>query len=1057
MNCGSVTRAIRALIDTKDIPKLRGDKGLGASKCPLELSSRGGRTRRKKGGMPAEADMESLLNDKFSEWNLRLLRGFFSEASRGEEVFLRVDKGLLDQLGQDIGGDKGFLQAVRQGPAWAKPLDSMVERTESLVKQRRYPSERQWVEYKDPGDIDLDYRGTRAPTYLPYLAALVRNDSEHSTAYYDGLSDDLKLKHAFGSIEMQRMEQAWVDLEKWTNDLGGRFGFFKLRKLGGYSRIGVPRSQSILQHKDVNELVNAFLQAEVRAGHEITEQEITRVLNEVKASRWSYSAAFQSALEKEVFKQPIRAAISAAYADWDGTIPAKIKINQEQGTPGTSSVSSESGLRLCLAVIKQEPLTLAPLWWVPALQDTGHFRLTQGEIDWDGNFSGTEGSACARNPDRYGSTWEVAKQAYSGPVQFRIECFADSDAEPTTAEVLLPERQLWILVPAFDGSSGDIELREGGLPGNGSAYLLAPPKNSNRLRGYLEREQPGHSIVLAEGLPPDWLLVCLPDCATLKDDQRLLPDGDKGSHPPPRAIRFVGGRSVTRGYSRMYLPYDLPTIELDAPQGTQLKCPDGLRLEEDRAPIRNDADSGGNFLPRKRYRIELASSSSAAYLIQAVLNGKLLAQAKLRTAGLGGELVDTGQPFSLDNQGRATSSREGLSGVLSQPIESDSVPILTKEDLFELPITSIGSPSGQNPHPCGAREWFLDSLAQSGSINYGVARDQILRLFHDTGEKVDPPLILLELRSRGHLEISTTHKGYMSRIHAVEPTVFELPISSVGKRAYGVTGTLRLSHWELIENETSAWFAYRVVGRRQRFQPLRLLSDDEELVQLACEIYGLRFAKDPAVAIANWSADIANVRKEVFSNCMESIGSTQDDATRFNADRGVFTARPAGNAIELWKIRDLDIGMDNLYVLSDRGGFAFIRDSRWGIWIALDAFAQWVERNLPINGVHPIPITYETNGGTLWLPARISLPNILERALVLCSGDSPEVIVIQHKADMSSNDRIALSTREGWPSVVSVNCFYSDMAKGRWLAYHWVPRPVASLVAEKLGATLDII
>lgn len=996
------------------------------------------------------------LEDKFSEWNLRLLRSFFSEASRGEEVFLRVDKELLGQVGQDIGGDKGFLEAIRAGPAWARQGESLVERSHSLVRQRTNPIVLRPVNYKDPGDLDHVYRGSRAPTYLPYLAALVRSASEHPSAYYKGLSNELKLDATFGSNEMQKMECVWRDLETWTKQLQGKFGCFKLRILGGYNRIGVARSQSILLQGDVEGLSHAFVQAEIRPGQELTDGDITRIFAEARASLRFYSAPFGDALRNSDFEQPIRAAVAAAYSDWDGTLPARKGNDQTAGRTQGANVAPELRMGLCLGVARQEPLELAPLWWIPALQDSGGFKLKHSDLVWVGGFNTTEGAATTRDPSREEDIWRIAEQAREGSVQFEIECFATSDPEPMRAQLLLPERQLWILTPSFDGYSGDIELREGNLPASGQAYLLAPPGNAKRLRDYLQREQPEHSVISAIGLPDGWLLACLQECATLSAEQRLLPDGEDRSHPKPRAIRFVGGRSVRRGYSMMYLPYDLPIVELDAPVGIRVECSHGMRLEEEAVSRWHESHPGLQFRPRPRYKIELASSNSASYEVRAFSGSNLLGQAKLRIAGLGGDLVDTGQSFSLDKFGRPIASRDGLSGVLPPPALGETGFHLPDSDCFSLHVSKVGAPAS-TPRQANARELFLDSLARAGSVNYGMARDQLLRLLKNAGEEGEPPLVLLDLRSRGHIEIETTPKGHMSRIHAVAPTVYELPITASGKRAFGVAGTLRLSHWDRIATESSGWSAYLGRDSNGALKPLRLLSDDRALVRSTCAQLGLRYSKDPAIAIARWSSDIGSVRDEAFRNPMESIGNAQDGATRFNAAKGIFTAQPTHESCELWKVRDLDTGMDNVYVLSDQGRFAFIRDSRWGVWVALDAFAQWVGSLPGMDGVHPMPITYSRADGTFWLPARISLPFVLERALIYCSGDAPEVFNIRHVENEAATGRIALSAQRGWPRILSVNRFYDGMAKGRWLAYRWVPKPVAAIAAQKLGATLDEI
>lgn len=997
------------------------------------------------------------LKDKFSEWNLRLLRSFLSEASKDEEVFLRVDKDLLDQIGQDIGGDRGFLDAIRAGPAWAKPGQSLIERAQLLVTQRTNPIAMRPTSYKDPGDLDPIYRGTRAPTYLPYLAALVRNDAEHPNAYYEGLRDDLKLDSAFGSVEMQKMEQVWLDLQTWTSQLQGRFGLFKLRVLGGYNRIGVPRSQIVLQQNDVENLPRAFVQAELRPDQDLTGPNIARILDEISASPSFYSAAFRSALDKNAFEQPIRSAIVAAYGDWDGTLSVPKAGGQAPGPGHDADATSASTLGLCLAVVGLEPLQLAPLWWIPPLRDSGQFKLKHSGLVWRGDFSGTEGAGCARDQHKEEGLWHIAEQSYEEAIPFEVECFAGDDSEPTRVQLVLPKRQLWILAP-FDGPSGDIELRQANLPASGQAYLLAPPGNAARLKEYLQREQPEHSVISARGLPEGWFLACLIDCAALSTDQRTLPDGEDHAHPRPSAIRFVCGRSVRRGYSKMYLSYDLPLIELDAPAGVTIACSPGMRIEEEQAIAHQANEAGARFNPRPRYQIRLTSSGSASYEVRALLDGNPLGPAKrLRVAGLGGELVDAGQPFSFDKFGTPTATSDGLSGVLPLPALGETVHRLSNCDRFQLPTSQIGTPAASTPCQIGARKLFLDSLAQAGSLNYGIARDQLQRLLVKTGEAGEAPLILLDLRSRGHLEIETTPKGHMSRIHAVAPTVFELPIVSSSKRAFGVTGSLRLAHWNRFETESSIWSAYVGGANNGRFRPLRLLANDCTEVRAACAELEVRYSEDPSLAIVKWASDIDSVRDEVFRNPMESIGSAQEGAMRFNATKGIFTARPAFNSCELWKVQDLDTGLDNVYVLSGQSGFAFVRDSRWGVWVALDAFAKWAATLPGMDGVHPIPVTYTRMDGTIWLPARISLPFILERALAYCRGDAPEVFKVGGAATDFATKRIGLSTQEDWPPFVTVNCFYEQMAKGRWLAYRSVPRPVAEVIAQKLGARLDEI
>lgn len=989
------------------------------------------------------------LEDKFSEWNLRLLRSFFSEASRDEEVFLRVDKHFLDQIGQDIGGDDGFLKAIHAGPTWDQSNNSFVQRVLALIYQRKLCTRN----YKDPGDFDATYRGLHAPAYLPYLAALVRNDSENSSSYYKSLQVDLKLNHVFGHNEMEQVEAAWADLQQWTKINKGRFGFFKLRRLGGYRLIGVPRSQSILKPHDIEDLDRVFVQAQIRPGQELSEKYLTKILDEARATKSIFTAGFQKALEITDFEQPIRAIISSSYSDWDGTLPASHSRGASTASAGDSSISLGIDIGISLGVIGSNPLQLSSRWRLPAIQDSGVFEIAYKDLNWKGQFTGTEGANSIPSASQEKEFWKINELASNSALYFDAKYFGIGDSEPTKFKITLRQHLLWILIPAVDALTGEIELREGQLPGSGPAFLLAPPNSVESLRGYLEREKPEHYLITATGLPENWIFARLQECASLTEEQRLLPDGKDGAHHKPRSIRFVGGRSIRRGYSRMYLPYDMPAIELDAPEGTRIESPSDITIEE-----KFTTDKQVNLKPLRRFEIGLSNSRSASYVLQAIArDGKILGKTKLRVAGLGGEIVDNWRPFSMDNLGRPMASNEGLSGSLLPEFLEDVIQPVPTLIGFDIQPEEFGSPLTSNVLELGVREMFLDALAQSGSLDSGVARNLLQRLIQSTVELGEPILILLELRSRGHLEISTTHKGHISRIHSVKPTIYSLPSTSRGMPVWALSGTLRISHWDDIARETKAWSVHRLLTKSTVLEPWRLLIIDELEAKEACSRINFQYAQTPCIAIANWSAALQKFRDETFHNTMESIGSARDNAQRFNANKGLFTASPSGNTCELWKLRDLDTRMDNLYVLADQSKYSFVRDSRWGIWLALEAFAKWVSVEYKLVGIYPMPIMYESKNGTVWLPARIGLPCILERALILCSGSYPRVLTLQKHETEGSTNRISLSQKLGKPPVLYANIFYTDMSDGKWLAYPYVPEPVAKIFARKLGAVLDII
>lgn len=1020
------------------------------------------------------------IMDMFSAWNLRLLKSFFSEASEGEEVFLRVDKEVLDEIGQDLGGDAGFIAAVRAGPNWLRPSDSLVEKVLALQRQRRSaatlaPSDgpRRMAAnartdgYIDPGEVDASYRAHAAPAYLPYLAMFVRVAAVATQeGFYNNLRGTLGLREQFGSNQLAMVEAVWADLEHWTSSRLGKFGIFKLRRLGGYVHIGVPLSQSILKPADVQRVPLLFKRAEVRPDREFDDNAVAKVLGEARNEAVAgnfFSASFQAALGRPSFEAPICSILRAIYEDWDGALPDR--RSQQMAEGGGTRIAPSVGL--CLSLVRDDPLEFDLHWSLPAIHDSGSFELHHGLAIWDGTYAGADGGLARAVDGLQEHAWRLAEEAFNGDVEFRLASQLGDETEEVIEQVTLTKHWLWIMVPATEGPLRRPCLREGELPGYGTSFLLVPPGNVERLESYLDRLQPDHDVIEASGIPEGWMLVRLNECSTLTDDQRTLPDGAE-VHRTPRLIRFVGGRSVRRGYGHMYLPYDLPDVEFDAPAEAEIKFPDGLSVVVEE-PTPTDSSFSSKMLGSiRRYKLRLQKSGSASYKFEALQDGEVIGRpAILRISGTDGDLVDAGQDFSLDPLGGPLASREGLSGLLPDWM----VPEQELEGFAAVNARDLGTPVGARGLDLGVEEKFLDALAQpgAGAMDTGVARKLLGRLLADAGRNDNPTFVLMELRSRGHIEIATTQKGQLARVHVVRPTIFRLPMSVEGNAAYGVLGSLRLAHWELLASANQGLQVISSRCGRQRFRSLRLIEESPGAMLFACSAQGrfgqagFQLASFPSQAIASWCDDLEVIRESAFQNPMESIGRAAEEAMRFNAARGLFSARPSRLPIELWKTRDLDTGLGQVHYLVENDQqssqllHSFVRDSRWGVWIALEAFARYMKEEYGRDDVHPFPLIYQESSRTIWLPARLGLPVALERALVLCAGGSSEVWELQGARAASNDELLALHYAEEEEPRVRISRVYEQMADAKWLAYRWIPRAVATVLARKLGARLDSV
>ena len=54
----------------------------------------------------------------YSQWAIRLAKHFFGPQFANPRVRLMITRGVLDQNFPDLGGTKGFLQAMCDGPEW---------------------------------------------------------------------------------------------------------------------------------------------------------------------------------------------------------------------------------------------------------------------------------------------------------------------------------------------------------------------------------------------------------------------------------------------------------------------------------------------------------------------------------------------------------------------------------------------------------------------------------------------------------------------------------------------------------------------------------------------------------------------------------------------------------------------------------------------------------------------------------------------------------------------------------------------------------------------------
>lgn len=1011
-------------------------------------------------------------SDSFVRWNLALLDAFFSPSSANEEVWLQTSTETLDDIAPHLGGDRGLCDAVQTGAPWLpdcyrNPFQ-IAEAAILLVDQRIALRERP-PSYADPVELSSIYSGCNAPTYLPYLAVLARTAAENDDGFYRRLRLDLDLPSDWNSPHLAKFSAVWADLQSWTESCEGRFGLFRVRTLGGYRHIGLARSQVVMAPKDTRLIGGVFAQAGLRTGQPLDERTLRHIRQLACQTTYPLSAAFRSALDQTEYAAVIDARLEALFEDWDGSVPRRDR--QLRSADGVPDPVDHAEISLCLSFNEDEMSGWRIHWNFPVRDDAQEIELEAAGQTWSTRqLDGANAITC---DDTSAATQTFAQSCLAKSASGDVHFVARPAGDGGTAEetLMLRRSPLRVLAPRRSADPARTEFIEHPLRPAGAVLLLASPENANSLLNYLAREGLGFDRPSSDGLPDGWLLIMLDDCGELTEEKRnTLPDG-RETRPAPRMMRLTGGRSVNRGGGKQYLNYDLPTLELDASEETRLDAPGLILMEEDghgdspqqavwRTPGRA---SNARLTAARRFRIELGDNESLrTFTITASVAQQPRETLRLRVASDSGEHVASSGAFCLDPTGGPARHSEGVRGIKVGWIgPSDDV------GSFDVTERTIGRPlqtEDVDRVMQSAEVEFLDSLAQcaTGSMSYGVARDQLGRLLRRHIEHVKPVEVLLALRTRGHLEIEVNARGHFARIHAIEPAFYELPVTIERVKAFGVMGTLRMNHWRTLAEASSRHLVYLDPRRPWEAPCLRLALGNMDEAHRVGSSMGVLAQHQPSMALAAWSANymdmVANIGRDAvlaWSANSRSVERLNANALRYFFDRnGVSVVE--GVSQQLLRMEDPATGQHRIYLLamrSDAGpSYGFVRDSRWGTWIALAAFADFA-RGLDIDDACPWPLPYAESDGTLWVPARAGLPVILERALVLCSGDAPRVVQVL-RIESDGNEGLVLRHDADALASPGVSIVYHRMAEGRWLVYRWVPRAIAEVVAGKLRAVL---
>jgi hypothetical protein len=997
---------------------------------------------------------------RFLAWNALLLSEFFSPASAQDEVWLHTTRDELDSFGIHLGGAAGLVDAVSFGAPWLPSgIETCAQAASVLVAQRKDRLLATSL-YIDPGTTNVDYADARAPTYLPILALWVLASSEsQGMGFYAAVESLLGKGTKFPntSVVTYAMSHAWQDLETWsTRECGGRFGMFKRRILGAHCYVGLPRSQCLISRPDERNLKRLFAELHLRPGEKVTPQLLARLLADGGDAQF-LSNALRSAMADRGYEDPLQTQLQRLLNSWDGLKP---RHTHAAGTNDPAShveaAGTSEGDLVTLILSESDDIENGwdVRWRFQAPTDNSSCLMRLPGQPVPARFHAAEATFVTVHTEAHrkfctNALVLAATDAVEVVVAFKDENGGSMEEVRRVLNIPCAARRI-LCWNTLDPQYGEY-LAERDIPLFGPFYVLCSPEVEFSTRRWLQAERIAFQTVLSGGLPDSWWLACIPEAKRLSAFQRqYLADAADPANVPAARIRLVGGRPLLRGGARIFAPYDLPLVDVEAPDDARIEAP-GLTLDEVLPAEGHEAKAA-----TKRFEIKHLADLRGAFDIKILAGNISLTQVRLRIAYGDGEGRGQTKPYSMGSLGQSRTDDEGLRGATIGMHVLDSQPEVIGypetgyfDDDFDQPIEDMGIAK------------FLNSLGCLGTIAYAKAREELRRYCLDA----DPMPLLMDLRSRGYLEIQTDVKGHVVRVHSVVPTLYELPISLTGFAVAGVAGTLKLWQWGRLRTCNDLMVSAVDQGRGD-MPAVRVAAESLDKIRQAGEAMGFQFTTAPVISIANWSGSIEDARRTFVRDGWEHFATKLSNLNRMKWHTAQLA--PAGSeqmtidreiGAQLFRFDDPQAWPLQLYVIGirDQAGnsrYSHIHDSRWGAWISVLAFARFMCDQHQRPDAWPWPFPYDPMTRDLWLPARMRPPSVLERSLCLCSGGSAEVHFLTTEEAIS--DRLPMLCQD-CRAIGFVSTVYEGFFPAHWLRFRDVPLEVASIVASRLGGALDSI
>jgi hypothetical protein len=520
--------------------------------------------------------------DPYAIWARVLLDRFFGCHMAVQRTRLMVTRELLDEEFAHHGGAAAFVEAVTKGPAVMSGKGLSLHDTALNLWSV-------WEALSGSGRTLFDLPDG-APPYLPHLGILclgwtIEDDDLAANAFYDRL-ENIVPDHGLDTNHLREWRRLWDGLKNWTANLEGKRGIFEVELLGRLAHVGIPLSQVLFTGPRIARLPEFFattgLAGMARAGvvsdahvrnvvadnQHVANQHLGRgmvreILGENELGKASIER-LRDYLDDPDFRHwtPDASTFTRAGVEAGGgqvgpvvpTIPLRLVMEK---------IDNPNGWRCFFGVLGEDPPSDESGWTFRKVDNAfGGLWLASNRYSGDGFIDACE--------------WGVE---LTEEVSVSVRDDSSNDAEKMALR--LPRRPIRVFPVRWHGQ---MLVEDGTLPGEGGCFVLVGPAVQAEFRVWIG------NFLSEEGIVSDYTLSGLRDQTSffyLDKLERLgpalrnrFPAGELTLSGEPRRISLVGGSQVqSGGRQKAYLPFDLPEIVFDCPEGAELEVI-GAELEE---------------------------------------------------------------------------------------------------------------------------------------------------------------------------------------------------------------------------------------------------------------------------------------------------------------------------------------------------------------------------------------------------------------------------------------------------------------------------------------------